>query len=139
MSTHDPATASGNTGFVRAFQALTVLTVLNVLLQFLTAGHLFPDGGPEQLHGAGAITLHLVSGLAAIVAVILWRRNAVTVSLPLLATVVFLATLVQAAIGGRSTLSVHVPGAMVLTLGVTWLLVLALRLSPRPVTARSPR
>jgi hypothetical protein len=104
-----------------------VLSLLNVLFQFVTAGQLFPRGGPEELHSAGAITLHVFSGLAAIAAVVLWRKGAAPVALPVLAVVVFLAGIVQAAIGGRDTLWIHVPGAMVLTAGVVWLTVWVFR------------
>jgi hypothetical protein len=127
ITSEDRPTATSHAPLVRALRVLVVLTFLNVLLQFVTAGQLFPQGGPEGLHAAGAITLHVVSGLAALAAVLLWRRGGATVALPALSIVVFLGTLVQAAIGGRSTLWIHVPGAMVLTSGVVWLLVRVLR------------
>ena len=119
------------TALVRVLQGATVLTALNVLLQFITAGQLFPDGGPEELHAAGALSLHVFSGVAALAAIALWRKGHTTVVLPVLAVVVFLATIAQAAVGGRDTLWVHVPGAMVLTAGVVWLLVTVLRPLPR--------
>lgn len=109
---------------LRVFAALAVLTVLS---QFVTAGQLFPSGGPLLAHQAGAIVLHVVSGLAAVCAVLLWRRGAVGVGLAALAAVVFAFGLVQAAMGGYDTLYVHIPGAMLLTTGVVWLLVVALR------------
>jgi hypothetical protein len=37
--------------------------------------------------------------------------------------VVFGLTFVQAATGGRSTLWIHVPGAMVVTVGAAWVMV----------------
>jgi hypothetical protein len=116
------------TGLYRAFQACSLLAVLAVLFQFVTAGQLFgPGGGPETAHSAGAIVLHVLSGLAAVTAFLLWRRKQVPRGLLVLAVVVFGFTFVQAAMGGRSSLYVHVPGAMILTAGVTWLLVAALR------------
>lgn len=120
-------TTAAPTVLVRVLQGATVLTALNVLLQFITAGQLFPEGGPEGLHSGGAITLHVFSGIAAIAAILLWRQKYTTPALPVLAVVVFLATLVQAAIGGRDTLWMHIPGAMVLTAGVVWLLVWVFR------------
>ncbi len=116
---------------VRVLQVATVLTVLTVLLQFITAGQLFPEGGPEELHAGGAIALHVFSGVAALAAIVLWRQKHTTAALPVLAVVVFLATIVQAAIGGRETLWIHVPGAMVLTAGVIWLLVRVFRPLPQ--------
>ncbi|QNG38524.1 hypothetical protein F1C76_19990 [Geodermatophilaceae bacterium NBWT11] len=125
------AATAAPTAVVRVLQVATVLTTLNVLLQFITAGQLFPEGGPEELHAGGAIALHVFSGVAALAAIVLWRQAHTTVLLPVLAVVVFLATLVQAAIGGRDTLWIHVPGAMVLTAGVIWLLVLVVPIGRR--------
>jgi hypothetical protein len=121
------STTTAPTVLVRVLQGATGLTVLNVLLQFVTAGQLFPEGGPEELHAGGAIFLHVFSGIAAIAAIVLWRQKHTTATLPVLAVVVFLATILQAAIGGRDTLWMHIPGAMVLTAGVVWLLVLVFR------------
>ncbi|MGI3784302.1 MAG: hypothetical protein ACRYG2_26380 [Janthinobacterium lividum] len=105
-----------------------VLAVLVVLWQFITAGQLFgKGGGPEEAHAAGAIVLHVVSGLAAVAAVLLWRRGEVPVWLAGLAVVVFGFGFLQAALGGFQTLYVHVPGAMILTAGTVWLAVAVLR------------
>ncbi|QNG38618.1 hypothetical protein F1C76_20560 [Geodermatophilaceae bacterium NBWT11] len=123
MTTHAPTTGTP-AAVVRVLQVSTVLAALNVFAQFVTAGRLFPQGGPEELHAAGAIVLHVFSGVGALAALYLWRRHGAPLLLPALAVVVFLAGLAQAAVGGRSTLWVHVPGAMVLTAGVVWLLVL---------------
>jgi hypothetical protein len=107
----------------RALQVTAVLTVLSVAFQYVTAGQLFPRGGPEELHAGGAIVLHVLSGLTAIAAVLLWRRGAASVRLAVLAGVVFVLTFVQAATGGRDTLWIHVPGAMVVTVGAVWVAV----------------
>src|SRR5690242_20932570 len=103
-----------------ALRVLSVLTVLSLAWQFVTAGQLFPRGGPEELHAGGAIALHVLSGLTAVAAVLLWRRGGAPVWLAGLAVVVFVLTFVQAAVGGRETLWIHVPGAIVLTVGATW-------------------
>src|ERR1700710_273854 len=113
------ATRPGNT-LHRTLQAGDVLTVLSVAFQHVTAGQLFPRGGPEELHAGGAIVLHVLSGLTALAAVLLWRRGNVAVRMPALAVVVFVLTFVQAATGGRDTLWIHVPGAMVVTVGAVW-------------------
>jgi hypothetical protein len=107
----------------RALQVTAVLTVLSVAFQYVTAGQLFPRGGPEELHAGGAIVLHVLSGLTAIAAVLLWRRGSASVRLAVLAGVVFVLTFVQAATGGRDTLWIHVPGAMVVTVGAVWVAV----------------
>lgn len=112
---------------LRALQVFAGLAVLNVLFQYVTAGQLFPSGGPGELHAAGAIVLHVLSGVAAISAFFLWRQNRITLGLAALAAVVFAFTFVQAAIGGYESLYIHVPGAMLLTAGVVWLLIATLR------------
>jgi hypothetical protein len=115
---------SGSTyTLLRALRVTSVLAVLSVAFQFVTAGQLFPQGGPEQLHAGGAIVLHLLTGLTAVSAVLLWRRGGPPARIPALAVVVFLLTFVQAATGGRDTLWIHVPGAMVVTVGTVWLAV----------------
>jgi hypothetical protein len=107
----------------RALRAGAVLTLLSLAFQYVTAGQLFPRGGPEELHAGGAVVLHVLSGLTAIAAVLLWRRTGVAAATPVLAVVVFVLTFVQAATGGRDTLWIHVPGAMVLTVGAVWVAV----------------
>jgi hypothetical protein len=109
----------------RALQVGAVLTLVSLAFQYVTAGQLFPQGGPEELHAGGAIVLHLLSGLTAIAAVLRWRRGDVAVPMPVLAGLVFVLTFVQAATGGRDTLWIHVPGAMVLTVGAVWVAVWA--------------
>jgi len=106
---------------LRALQVAAALQLLNVGFQYVTAGELFPRGGPERLHAGGALLLHVV-GLAALVAAVLhWRQDGGPRGLAVLAAVVLVAGIVQAATGGRETLWIHVPGAMVLTLGAGWL------------------
>lgn len=128
-----PASSDQRTssGLARAFQALAALAVVNVLVQFLTAGQLFPNGGPALAHAAGAIVLHVLSGLAAVAAVLLWRQGQLTIASAALAVVVFGYTFLQAYWGGYSSLWIHVPGAMLLTVGVVWVLFVSLRLSTR--------
>ena len=108
---------------VRVLRVSAALTVGSVAFQFVTAGQLFPDGGPEQVHAGGAIALHVLSGLTALTAVLLGRRYGAAARLAVLAVVVFGLTFVQAATGGRSTLWIHVPGAMVVTVGAAWVMV----------------
>lgn len=135
MTTTSTSTTSGTSpaaggGLFTALRVFAGLAVLVVLWQFVTAGQLLPkeSSGALTAHQAGAIVLHVTSGLAAVAAVLLWRRGAVGIRLAALAVVVFAFTFVQAALGGYQTLYVHVPGAMLLTTGVVWLLVSVLRL-----------
>ena len=113
-----------------ALRVLSVLTVLSLAWQFVTAGQLFPDGGPEELHAGGAVVLHVLSGLTALAAGLAWRRGA-PLWVAVVAGLVFVLSFVQAALGGYDTLWAHVPGALVLTIGAvavaTWALVRAAR------------
>ena len=110
---------------VQGLRVGAVLTLISLAFQYVTAGQLFPQGGPEELHAGGAIVLHLLSGLTAVAAVLLWRRGNAPVAMPVLAAVVCVLTFVQAATGGRDTLWIHVPGAMIVTAGAVWLAVRA--------------
>jgi uncharacterized membrane protein len=103
-----------------AVRVLAVLTVVNLAYQFVTAGQLFPRGGPEELHSAGAVVLHVLSGLTAIAALAYWRLRGAPLWPGVLAAVVFVLTFVQAYFGERSTLYIHIPGAMILAIGAVW-------------------
>jgi hypothetical protein len=105
---------------VRVF---AVLTVVNLLVQFLTAGELLSRGGSEAalpIHSTGAIVLHVLSGIAAIAALAYWQLRGAPLWPGVLAAVVFVLTFVQAYFGSGRTLYIHVPGAMILTVGAVW-------------------
>ena len=126
-TTNDAPTTTSRP-LLTGLKVTAVLAVLTLLWQFITAGQLFGQGArPETAHAAGAIVLHVMSGLAAIAAVLLWRSGAVPLWLAGLAVVVFGFGFLQAAMGGYQTLYVHVPGAMILTAGAVWLTVAVLR------------
>jgi uncharacterized membrane protein HdeD (DUF308 family) len=120
-ATRPADTRSDTARWTRAVQVLAVLVLLNELYQFVTAGRLFPDGGPEEAHAAGAVALHVLSGLTAIAVYLRHRAAGGRLWPVVLAAVVFVATFVQAATGGREHLAIHVPGAMILTAGTAWL------------------
>lgn len=104
---------------VATLRVLAVLTVVVLAWQFVTAGSLVGAGGSEgaeELHGTGAIVLHVVSGLTTIAAALAWRAGA-AVWPTVVAALVFVLSFVQASVGEGATLSLHVPGAMILTLG----------------------
>lgn len=91
--------------------------MLGLAWQFVTAGRLFPTGGPVALHTAGAIVLHVFTGLT-MIAALLHQRAARGPRWPVgLATVVFVLSFVQAYFGTPATMAIHVPGALVLTIG----------------------
>ncbi len=113
-------TASRATTLLRALRVVAVLAVVNLAWQFVTAGQLFPRGGPFELHEAGAIALHVLTGLTTVAAALYWRATRGPWWPMVLAAVVFALSFVQASVGGYATLAVHVPGALVLTIGAVW-------------------
>jgi hypothetical protein len=117
-----PDAASSSTGLLRAVQMTAVLAVLNLVLQYVTAGQILPRGGPAiGVHATGAIVLHIVTGLLALAAILYARARRGPWWPPVVAVLVFVCTFVQAYFGDEGNLKVHVPGALVLTVGIVWL------------------
>jgi hypothetical protein len=117
---------SRTTPVLRAVQVLAVLTVVELLWQFATAGQMVgPDHsrGAHELHSAGAVVLHVLTGLLTIGVIVLWRGRGIPVWPVVLAAVVFVLTFVQAYLGDDETLYLHVPGALILSVGAVWLAV----------------
>ncbi|MGH3671366.1 MAG: hypothetical protein ACRDSH_12135, partial [Pseudonocardiaceae bacterium] len=101
-------------------RVLSLLSVLNILFQGATAGRiLMGNGGALGLHEAGAIALHILTGLTMIAAGQHWRSSRGAIWPTIIAAIVFIASFVQAAFGTQQTLYVHVPLAFVLLLGAT--------------------
>lgn len=122
-----------DTGRTRAPAALwtlrvaSALTVITLLALFGTAGTLVAPGSDhalEEVHGSAAILLHVVTGVAAVAAVVVRLQAERTVSWwpATLAVVVCAATFLQASLGSGSTLAAHVVGALVVTVGAVWLM-----------------
>ncbi|PVZ09958.1 hypothetical protein [Actinomycetospora cinnamomea] len=104
---------------VTALRVLSVLTVVALLFQFLTAGGLVGQsggGGALAAHATGAIVLHVLSGLTMVAAALAWRGGAALWPL-VVAALVFALSFLQAYVGSYGPLLVHIPGAMVLTVG----------------------
>lgn len=106
---------------LRTLQVASVLTVANVAVLFVTAGEMLPRGGPVQIHAAGAIVLHVLTGVVAVAAIAWFRPLGGPLWPALLATLVFGASFVQAYFGAWNSLAVHIPGALLLTVGAVWL------------------
>jgi hypothetical protein len=117
------------TGPLRAVQVTAVLAVVVLAWQFVTAGQLLPRGGPLELHAAGAIGLHVLLGLLAVAAILVGRAAHGPWWPAVLAVLVFLLSFVQAYVGSHGPLAVHVPCALVVTVGTVWLA--AWSLTPR--------
>jgi hypothetical protein len=112
---------------LRVLRATADLAVLVLVYQGVTAGQMFGQSeAAESLRGLGAIGTHVLTGLAAIAAGLLWFTSRGPLWPTVLAAVVFVVSFVQAYLGDGSTMSVHVPLATVLLVGATWLLVWSL-------------
>src|ERR1700712_1598940 len=119
---HGSRTGGGAVGALRAVQVTAVLAVLNLVVQYVTAGQILPRGGPAiGVHATGAIVLHVVTGLLALAAILYARAQRGPWWPPVVAVLVFVCTFVQAYFGDEGNLKVHVPGALVLTVGIVWL------------------
>lgn len=101
---------------VTALRVLSVLTVVAIVWQFVTAGSLVEGSQAAEAHGTGAIVLHVVSGLTMVAAALVWRAGAALWPM-VVAALVFVLSFLQAYLGSYGPISVHVPGAMVLTVG----------------------
>jgi hypothetical protein len=110
-------------GTLRAIRATATVSVLVLVAQFVTAGQMLMHiRSFKEFHSAGAIVLHVVAGLAVIAAVAHWWRGRSGASPVVLAGAVFVFSFVQAYLGDDETMWLHVPGALVLTVGAVWLM-----------------
>lgn len=111
-----PATAT-----LRTLQVTAVGSLLTVVYQFITAGNIFSGSmAALDLHGAGAVAVHVIFGLTTVAAVAHWRVRHAPLWPAAVAALVFVLSFVQAYLGSGQTLWAHVPGALVLTVGVVW-------------------
>ncbi len=105
---------------LRPVQAAAVLSVLVLFWQFLSAGRLLVGEDAVGGHGAGAIALHVTTGLLLVATVLHGRRTRVWWPAALAAAVLVL-TFVQAWLGSHDGIALHVPLALVVTAGTVWL------------------
>ncbi|GAB3261139.1 hypothetical protein [Arthrobacter pigmenti] len=111
-----PATAT-----LRALQVAAAASLLAVVYQFITAGNIFSGSmAALDLHGAGAIAVHVIFGLTTVAAAAHWRIPHAPLWPAAVAAVMFVLSFVQAYLGSGQTLWAHVPGALMLTIGVVW-------------------
>lgn len=116
--TRDTAVTAPST--LRAVQATAALALLVLLWQFASAGRIMVGEDATGGHGAGAIALHVTTGLLLLATVLHGRRTRVWWPAAL-AGAVFALTFVQAALGSSGSIATHVPLALVLTVGTAWL------------------
>jgi hypothetical protein len=130
MTRIQPApTTARSASILRAVQATAALSVLALLGQFVTAGRILSGSDATGIHGAGAIALHVTTGLLA-VATLLHARAGGARWPVVVAAAVFVAGFVQAALGSAGNMAAHVPGALVLVVGTVWITAWALRRRP---------
>jgi hypothetical protein len=110
----------------RFVQGAAVVSLLVLVWQFATAGRIISGAQAAGIHGAGAIALHITTGLLA-VATLLHARAGGARWPVVVAVLVFVCTFVQAALGDAGVMTAHVPGALVLTVGTVWLTAWAFR------------
>jgi hypothetical protein len=122
-------------GRATTLRVTSALAVLAILWQGATAGGILLRSRESlEFHEAGAIGVHVLTGLVAIAAFARWRATRGPLWPMVVAVVVFAASFVQAALGRDETMWAHVPGALVLMLGATAVLVWAGL--PRPMVSR---
>lgn len=136
MTNHGPALKTHWT--LHALRYLSLLSTLTVLFQGATAGEiLMKSHEAKEFHEIGAIVLHVFAGLTMTAAAAHWRTARTSIWPTALSAVVFAATFVQAAYGHGRTLYIHVPLALLVLLGATW--ILAWSWLPNAATTRAQR
>jgi hypothetical protein len=124
-------TARTGSGSMQQLLRVAVLASVAALLwQFVTAGQLVSGEDATTLHAIGAGAVHVTTGLTLLAAFLHWRKTRADQPVLVWAAVVFVLTFVQAWLGSQGNMAAHVPGALVITVGVVWLVAWALR-APR--------
>jgi len=108
----------------RGLQAAAVLSLLAVAWQFVTAGQIVGAGAGPGAHATGAVVLHVVTGLAALAA-LLDLRSGASARVAVGAGVLLALTFLQAWSGDHAPLTVHVPLSLSVVVGAVWLLAAA--------------
>ncbi|PWJ47221.1 hypothetical protein SAMN06264364_14036 [Quadrisphaera granulorum] len=120
-ATRSSRRAAAPSGPLRLLQVTTALSVLVLLAQFVTAGQLLSgNGGIEDVHGGGAIAMHVVQGLVLGSAFLLQRATRGPLWPTALAALSFVVGFAQAWTGSHSGMAVHVPGAIITSVVTVW-------------------
>jgi uncharacterized membrane protein len=114
-------TTSTPTALVGVLRVVSVLAVLTIVGQGVTAGEIISRSRTaEMIHSLGAYGVHVLTGLTMILAFLVVRAMRARLLPAIVAAVVFVLTFVQAGIGDAGIMVVHVPLAMVLLVAVAW-------------------
>jgi hypothetical protein len=130
MTQTRPTALDAPASTLRVVQAGAALSVLVLLWQFLTAGRLVDLGEALGGHQVGSIGLHVTTGIL-LVGTVLHGRATRTWWPAAVAAATFLLTFLQAYLGSNGDIDLHVPLALLLTVGVVWLATWAFRPEPR--------
>ena len=120
-------TVAAPTSTIRPVQAAAVLSLLVLTWQFVSAGRIMAGEDAIAGHGAGAIALHVATGLLLLATALHGQRTRVWWP-ALVAAGVFVLTFAQAWLGSHGGIALHIPLAMVLTVGTVWLAAWSFRL-----------
>lgn len=116
--TRESPTSSPSSGALRALRTSATVTVLVLAYQFVTAGQILSHNrSAGEFHGGGAIVLHVVAGVTTLAAAAHWRLRGAPAWPAVLAALVFVLSFAQAYFGEHRALWLHVPGALMLTVG----------------------
>lgn len=106
---------------VTVVRACTGLTLLVILYMGATAGEIFTVAQPWlMLHGAGAIVLHVLTGVTVVAVFLVQRASGGSLTPVIVAAAIFVATFLQALAGTIATLWIHFPFAVLITLATAW-------------------
>lgn len=123
-TTHSPQSATTpapRTATRTLFQIAAGLSVLALVFQFVTAGQILSNNqAATTLHGTGAITVHVIFGLTMLAAAAHWLLHRGAWWPTVLAAVMFAFSFAQAKLGHTGIMWAHVPGAIILTIGIVW-------------------
>jgi hypothetical protein len=104
-------------------RVFAVATIADIALLFVTAGRLVQKDEWEEIHGTGAIILHVVSGFLALALIALAAGRRAPGWPAGLAVVLFGYSFLQAYLGKGRTLYLHIPGALLVVSLSVWLVV----------------
>lgn len=104
-----------------AVWTVAILTLASVTVLFISAGLLVQQASGIDVHGAGAIAIHVFSGLLALLLAVRAGKTRVGLLPAVMAAVLFGFTVAQAALGDYATMAWHIAGALIVTVLAAWL------------------
>ena len=125
--THSDTVRTGSGSTLQMLRIASLASVVALLWQFVTAGQLLAQNDFLLLHAVGAGALHVTTGITLLAAVLHWRLTRSDQAVLVGAAVVFVLAFVQAALGSAGNMAAHVPGALIITIGVVWLAAWSMR------------